>query len=65
MSRPVRNGVKCIVFNLLNIKYRHIFKRPDLLLKFRAFTFTTKKSIWRHVTTNRCKGVEVIIADII
>ena len=65
MSRPVRNGVKCIVFNLLNIKYRYVFKRPDLLLKFKAFAITAKKSIWRHVTTNKYKGMEVIMADIV
>ena len=63
--RPVRNGVKYTVFNLLDIKYRYIFKRPDLLLKFKAFTIAAKKSIWRHVTTNRYKSVKVIIADII
>jgi hypothetical protein len=61
----MQNGVKCIVFNLFNIKYGYVFKRPNLLLKFKAFTITAKKSIWRYITTNKCRGVEVIIADII
>ena len=63
MSRPMQNRVKCTVFDLFNIKYRNMFKRPDLLLEFKAFAFTVKKSIWRYVTTNRCRGVEVIMAD--
>jgi len=63
--RPVRNGVKRIVFDLLNTKYRHVFKRSDLPLEFEAFAITAKKSIWRHVTTNRRRGVEVIMADIV
>ena len=45
MSGPVQNGVKRIAFNLLNTKYRHIFKRSDLLLEFKAFTIAAKKSI--------------------
>ena len=45
MSRPVRNGVKYIVFDLLNIKYRNVFKRPNLLLKFKAFALAAKKLI--------------------
>ena len=45
MSRLIQNGVKRTVFDLLNIKYRYVFKRPDLLLKFKAFAITTKKSI--------------------
>ena len=45
MSRPVRNGVKCTVFDLFNIKYRNVFKRPDLLLEFKAFTLAAKKLI--------------------
>ena len=44
--RPMQNGVKCIVFNLLNTKYGYIFKRSDLLLEFKAFAITAKKSIW-------------------
>ena len=44
-SGPIQNRVKRIVFNLLNTKYGHIFKRSDLLLEFKAFTITTKKSI--------------------
>ena len=63
MSRPVRNRVKRIVFNLLNTKYGHVFKRSDLLLEFKDFTVAAKKSIWRHVTTNRRGGVEVMMAD--
>ena len=59
----MQNGVKCTVFDLLNIKYRNVFKRPNLLLEFKAFTFTAKKSIWRHVTTNRYKGIKVIMAN--
>ena len=65
MSGSIQNGVKYTVFNLLNIKYGYIFKRPDLLLKFKAFTIAAKKSIWRHITTNRYKSVEVTIADVI
>jgi len=45
MSRPIQNGVKRIIFNFLNIKYRHIFKRPDLPLEFKVFTITVKKFI--------------------
>ena len=40
-----------------------MFKRPDLLLKFKAFATAAKKSIWQHVTTNRYRSVEVIIAN--
>ena len=65
ISRPVQNGVKHTVFNLFDIKYRHVFKRLNLLLKFKAFTITTKKSIWRHVITNRYKSVEIIMADVV
>jgi len=42
-----------------------VFKRSDLLLEFKAFAITAKKSIWQHVTTNRRRGVEVIMANII
>ena len=63
MSGPVRNRVKYIVFDLLNIKYRNVFKRPNLLLKFKAFALAAKKLIWQYITTNRCRGVEVTIAD--
>ena len=63
--RFIQNGVKCTVFNLFNIKYGHVFNRLDLLLKFKAFTIAAKKSIWRHITTNRCEGVKVIIANIV
>ena len=45
MSRLIQNGVKRIVFDLLNIKYRYVFKRPNLLLEFKAFTIAAKKSI--------------------
>jgi hypothetical protein len=45
MSRPIRNGVKRIVFNLLNTKYRHVFKRSDLPLESKDFAIVTKKSI--------------------
>ena len=45
MSRPIQNRVKYIVFDLLNTKYGHIFKRLDLPLEFKAFTIITKKSI--------------------
>ena len=45
MSGPVRNGVKYIVFDLLNTKYRNVFKRPNLPLEFEAFTIAAKKSI--------------------
>ena len=45
MSRPVQNGVKYIVFNLLDTKYRNVFKRPNLLLEFKAFALATKKLI--------------------
>jgi len=65
VSGPIRNRVKRIVFNLLNTKYRDVFKRSDLLLEFKAFTIAAKKSIWRHVTTNKYGGVEVIIANIV
>ena len=61
----MQNGVKCIVFDLLNTKYRNVFKRPNLLLEFKAFTITAKKSIWRHIITNTRKSMEVIMADII
>ena len=61
--RPVRNRVKYIVFNLLNIKYGNVFKRPNLLLEFKAFALAIKKSIWRYIMTNRYKGMEVIMAD--
>ena len=60
---PVRNGVKYTIFNLLDTEYGNVFKRPNLLLEFKAFAFTAKKSIWRYVTTNRRGGVEVIMAD--
>ena len=63
MFRPVRNRVKCIVFDLFNTKYRNVFKRPNLLLEFKAFAIAAKKSIWRYVMTNRYRGVEVIMAD--
>ncbi len=63
MSRPIRNRVKCTVFDLFNIKYKNVFKRPNLLLEFRTFTLITKKSIWRYVIINRRGGVEVIIAN--
>ena len=59
------NRVKYAIFNLFDIKYGYIFKKLDLPLKFKAFAIATKKSIWQHVTTNKCKSVEVIIADII
>ena len=42
-----------------------MFKRPDLPLKFKAFAVAAKKSIWQHITTNRYKSVEVIMADVI
>jgi len=45
MSGPIQNGVKYIVFDLLNTKYRHVFKRSDLLLEFKAFAIAAKKSI--------------------
>jgi hypothetical protein len=45
ISRPIQNGVKYTVFDLFNTKYRYMFKRPDLLLKFKAFTIAAKKSI--------------------
>jgi hypothetical protein len=61
----VRNRVKRIVFNLLNTKYRHVFKRSDLLLEFKDFAVAAKKSIWRHIITNRRRGVEVIMANAI
>jgi hypothetical protein len=59
----VRNGVKRIVFNLLNTKYGHVFKRSDLPLEFNTFAIAAKKSIWRYVTTNRRGGVEVTMVD--
>ena len=65
MSRPMRNGVKYIVFDFLNTKYGNVFKRPDLLLEFKAFAVTAKKSIWRYVTTNRCRSIEVTMVNII
>ena len=64
-SGPVRNGVKRTVFDLLDTKYGHVFKRSDLPLEFEAFAVAAKKSIWRHVTTNRRGGVEVRMADVI
>jgi hypothetical protein len=64
-SGPVRNGVKRTVFDLLDTKYGHVFKRSDLPLEFEAFAVAAKKSIWRHVTTNRRGGVEVRIADVV
>jgi hypothetical protein len=45
MFRPIQNGVKYIVFDLLDNKYGYIFKRLDLLLKFKAFTIAAKKPI--------------------
>ena len=59
----MRNGVKYTVFDLLDTKYGNVFKRPNLLLEFKAFALAIKKLIWRHVTTNRHRGIEVIIAD--
>jgi len=41
----MRNGVKRIVFDLLNTKYGHVFKRSDLPLEFKAFAIAAKKSI--------------------
>ena len=38
-------------------------KRPNLPLKFKAFTITTKKSIQQYITINRYGGIEVIMAD--
>ena len=61
----MQNGVKRIVFNLLNTKYGHMFKRSDLPLEFKAFAIAAKKSIWRYVITNRRGGVEVMMANII
>jgi hypothetical protein len=62
-SGPVRNGVKRTVFDLLDTEYGNVFKRPDLPSEFEAFALAAKKSIWRHVTTNRRGGVEVTMAD--
>jgi hypothetical protein len=42
-----------------------MFKRPNLPLKFKAFTITAKKSIYWYITTNKYRGVEATIADII
>ena len=64
-SGPVRNGVRRTVFDLLDTKYGHVFKRPDLPLEFEAFAIAAKKSIWRHVTTKRRGGVEVMMADVV
>jgi hypothetical protein len=65
ISRLIQNGVKYIVFNFFNTKYGYVFKRPNLLLKFKAFAITAKKSIWWYITTNKYRGVKVIIANII
>ena len=65
MSRPVRNRVKCIIFDLFNTKYGNVFKRPNLPSEFKAFAVATKKSIWRHIMINRYGGVEVTMADTI
>ena len=63
MSRPARNRVKRIVFNLLNIKYGNVFKRPNLPLEFKAFALATKKLIRQYMTINKYRGIKVIIAD--
>jgi len=44
-SGPVRNGVKRTVFNLLNTKYKYVFKKSNILLEFKAFAIAAKKSI--------------------
>ncbi len=59
----MRNRIKRIVFNLFNIKYRNMFKRPNLLLKFKAFALAIKKLIWQYIMINRYGGIEVIMAD--
>ena len=65
ISKFIQNGVKYIVFDLLDIKYGYMFKRPNLPLKFKAFAIAAKKSIWQYVMTNRCESVEVIMADVV
>jgi len=40
-----------------------MFKRPNLLLKFKAFALAIKKLIWQYIMINRYGGIEVIMAD--
>ena len=61
----MQNRVKRIIFNLLNTKYRNVFKRPDLPSEFKAFALAAKKSIWRHMTINRRGGIKVTMANAI